>query len=111
MFGEAQRNEFMLLILVLSCRVKLYLPEGRDVPEHQVQKQIQFLQQQYPDSFLLTQRIILTIAGKQYDFIGSLKMNPDKSFHLVAVGEMGGAFLEIQKVGGEIKILKKYATP
>jgi len=76
------------------------------LPEQQVQNQIQFLQQQYPDSFLLTQRIILTISGKQYDFIGSLKMIKNKSFHLVAVGEMGGAFLEIQKADGEIKILK-----
>ena len=97
---------FLIFLFILSCKVKLYLPEGRDVPEQQVQKQIRFLQQQYPDSFLLTQRIILTISRKQYDFIGSLKMNKDKSFHLVAVGEMGGAFLEIQKAAGEIKILK-----
>lgn len=76
------------------------------MPEQQVQKQIQFLKQQYPDFFLLTQRIILTISGKQYDFIGSLKMNADKSFHLVAVGEMGGVFLEIKNVDGKIKIFK-----
>jgi len=96
----------LIFFFITSCKVKLYLPEGRDVSGQRVQKQIQFLQQQYPDSFLLTQRIILTISGKQYDFIGSLKMNADKSFHLIAVGEMGGAFLELQHKSGKTKILK-----
>ena len=86
--------------------VKLHLPEGEPVPEQLAKKCLQRLNNQYPSSFQLTQRILLTVSGKEYDFIGSLTMHGDSAFRALALGEMGGTFLDIQYDSGRVQILK-----
>jgi hypothetical protein len=99
-------NIILFLIIFNSCTVKIYLPEGTSASAKQVEEQLDFIKNQYPRAFQLTQRIVLTVAGKQYDFIGSLKMNSDSSFHMIAVGEMGGVFLELKHENGTSTIVR-----
>jgi hypothetical protein len=56
---------------------------------------IKKLDKQYPEVFTLSQRIILNVRGKQYDFLGQLMVEKDKAFRAIAFGEMGGLFLDI----------------
>jgi hypothetical protein len=66
---------------------------------------IKVLNNQYPDSFSITQRIILNVAGKQYDFIGQLTMNRGTAYRAVAFGEMGGQFIDLLATKDSIIIL------
>lgn len=68
-------------------------------------KYINLLNNQYPDSFSMTQRIILNVAGKQYDFIGQLIMKRGKNYRAVAFGEMGGQFIDLLAKKDSISIL------
>ncbi len=97
---------FLSFFIFSSCTVKLHLPEGEPVPEQLAKKCLQRLNNQYPSSFQLTQRILLTVSGKEYDFIGSLTMHGDSVFRAVALGEMGGIFLDLQYDSGRVRILK-----
>lgn len=66
---------------------------------------IKELNNQYPDSFSVTQRIILNVAGKQYDFIGQLIMKRGNAYRAVAFGEMGGQFIDLLTTKDSIIIL------
>ncbi len=92
--------------IVISCTVKLSLPKGEKVCAGLTQKNLWQLENQYPKSFQLTQRILLSVSGKEYDFIGSLTMRQDSVFRAVALGEMGGTFLDIKHETDTVSILK-----
>lgn len=100
------KSVIFCLFTLSSCTVKLHLPEGEAFPEQLARKYLQRLDKQYPSSFQLTQRILLTVSDKEYDFIGSLTVKGDSVFRAVALGEMGGTFLDIQYDSGHVKILK-----
>jgi len=65
----------------------------------------QLINKQYPDSFALTQRIILNAGGKQYDFIGQLTMHRGKAFRAVTFGEMGGQFMDLLFKNDSLSVL------
>lgn len=93
----------------MSCTVKFHLPEGELLPQKVARQLLVRMEIQYPDSFQLTQRILLNVAGKEYDFIGYLKMQKKGNFRAMALGELGGTFLDIQSGPAETRILKNAA--
>ncbi|MBN1406159.1 MAG: hypothetical protein JW956_00130, partial [Calditrichaceae bacterium] len=96
---------FTLLFLSGSCSsYKIITTSALNDPSIE-KKYLDLLNTQYPDSFSITQRIILNIAGKQYDFIGQLTMNRNNAFRAVAFGEMGGQFIDLIAKGDSVSIL------
>lgn len=53
------------------------------------------LKKQYPDSFALSQRIILKLNNRQYDFLGQLVLVRSGNFRATAFGELGGKFIDL----------------
>lgn len=48
----------------------------------------------YPEEFRVSQHIIVSIGGKQYDFIGYLVKNHGNGLRALAFGEMGGTLFD-----------------
>lgn len=96
---------FLILIFVIGCAHNKIQPVDHIPQFTEINKYEKLIQCQYPDSFALTQRIILNVAGKQYDFIGQLTMARGRAFRAVTFGEMGGQFIDILSTGDSISIL------
>jgi hypothetical protein len=96
---------FTSVFLLYSCASKKIIP-GKSIIDPIVKSNyINLLNNQYPDSFAFTQRILLNVAGKQYDFIGQLTINRGVAYRAVAFGEMGGQFIELLARGDSISLL------
>ena len=94
-----------LVTIIFSCSSKKIITFNRVDDQIPIDKYIGLFNNQYPDSFALTQRIILDVAGKQYDFIGQLTMDRGNAFRAVAFGEMGGQFIDLLAEEDTISIL------
>jgi hypothetical protein len=94
-----------LAYLASGCTNRSVVPSPVNRPDMTIEPLVAELQQQYPDSFSLRQRIWLHVSGKQYDFLGQLVMVRGQAFRAVAFGEMGGLFLDILYRNEEILIL------
>ena len=93
------------VFLIFSCAIKKNYNLIPIDDQTSINKYTELLNNQYPDSFALTQRIILNISGKQYDFIGQLTMNRRNAFRAMAFGEMGGQFIDILGKDDSVSIL------
>lgn len=60
----------------------------------------------YPAEFRISQHIILSVNGKEYDFTGYLAVKPD-GFHAVSYGDMGGKLFDMVEANGKREILFK----
>ena len=96
-----------LVILIFNCTSPKIYTLNPIIDQNLIDKYTELLNNQYPDSFALTQRIILNVSGKQYDFIGQLTMNRGHAFRAVAFGEMGGQFIDILAKNDTVLILAK----
>lgn len=96
---------FFLSLLIFYCKSKKNIILVPSTDQVQINKYVKLLNTQYPDSFALTQRIILDIVGKQYDFIGQLTMDRSNAFRAMVFGEMGGQFIDLLAKGDSISIL------
>ncbi|MEJ2055934.1 MAG: hypothetical protein P8X42_18630 [Calditrichaceae bacterium] len=94
-----------LILLIQGCASKNLQYNNVRFHTGQYDKYTQFINKQYPDSFALTQRIILNAGGKQYDFIGQLAMHRGKAFRAAAFGEMGGLFIDILFKNDSLSVL------
>ena len=102
---------FIVFILLYYCTSnKILIPGSINNDPQSRTKYIEVLNNQYPDSFALTQRILLNVAGKQYDFIGQLTMNRGTAFRAVTFGEMGGQFIDLLATGDSVSILANPAN-
>lgn len=63
----------------------------------------------YPAEFRISQRIILSINGKEYDFIGYLAAKRDGGYRAMAFGDMGGRVFDFAEQDGKREILSKPA--
>lgn len=61
----------------------------------------------YPEKFTMNQRIILTINGKEYDFIGFLAVDDSSGFRAMTFGEMGGKVFDLAFKNNMAEIIKK----
>ncbi len=97
--------KIFFILLIVSC-VSNKFHSVSTVHDSLIEKKyVNLLNNQYPDSFSITQRIILNVAGKQYDFIGQLIMNRGNIFRAVTFGEMGGQFIDLLATRDRISIL------
>ena len=94
-----------LVLLIFNCTSPKIFTLNPIDDQILMDKYTELLNNQYPDSFALTQRIILNVSGKQYDFIGQLTINRGIAFRAVAFGEMGGQFIDILAKNDTVSIL------
>jgi len=94
-----------LAYLASGCTNRSVVPSPVNLPHMPIEPFVAELQQQYPDTFSLRQRIWLDVGDKHYDFLGQLVMVRDQSFRAVAFGELGGLFLDILYRNDEVLIL------
>jgi hypothetical protein len=72
------------------------------------EKYILMLSRVYPERFTIKQKIILTVGGLQYDFIGYLAVWKGNAFRAVAFGDMGGKFVDLLFRDGRLEIVKSF---
>ena len=95
----------ILLLLIQNCSPS-GIPVGEPIDDPTLlERLVNKLDIQYPHTFSLSQRIILNVRGKQYDFLGQLMVEKGKAFRAIAFGEMGGLFLDILHKGSQTSIL------
>lgn len=61
----------------------------------------------YPAEFRISQHIILSVNGKEYDFTGYLAAKKDSGFRAMAFGDMGGRMFDLLEKDGKREILSK----
>jgi hypothetical protein len=95
----------ILLLLIQNCSPSR-IPVGEPIDDPTLlERLVNKLDIQYPHTFSLSQRIILNVRGKQYDFLGQLMVEKGKAFRAIAFGEMGGLFLDILHKDSQTSIL------
>jgi hypothetical protein len=95
----------IFIFLMGSCTSNKIIPTSQVNNPLTEKSYLNVINNQYPDSFAITQRILLNVAGKQYDFIGQLTMNRGAAYRAVAFGEMGGQFIDLLAAGDSVDIL------
>ena len=53
------------------------------------------INERYPQKFKMTQRVVLNIGGKQYDFNGYLLVDRDKGFRGAGFSDIGGKVFDV----------------
>jgi len=101
---------FSSVFILGSCTSYKIIPNNTVIDSLNEKTCTKILNHQYPDSFALTQHILLTVAGKQYDFIGQLTMDRGAAYRAVAFGEMGGQFIDLLVNDDSISILSNPAN-
>jgi len=96
---------FIIISGLTSCYSNKYIPEEPLDDQGNLNFYKRQLDIQYPDTFALTQRIVLKIKDKQYDFLAQLFMDRKGFFRAVVFGDMGGKFIDILFKNGEIRLL------
>lgn len=61
----------------------------------------------YPESLSLSQHILLTVKGKEFDFPAYLAIDRNKGYRAVAFTDMGGKVFDFLSIKGESKIISK----
>jgi hypothetical protein len=60
----------------------------------------------YPPEFRISQRIMLMVDKKEFDFIGYLAMRQSKAFRAVAFGALGGKIFDFLFENGNHRVLR-----
>lgn len=96
----------MLLVLSISaCATPVQKPLEAQVLKND--KSHQSAQNIYPESLSLSQHILLTIKGKEFDFPAYLAIDRNKGYRAVAFTDMGGKVFDFLSIKGESKIISK----
>lgn len=61
----------------------------------------------YPESLSLSQHILLTVKGKEFDFPAYLAVDRNKGYRAVAFTDMGGKVFDFLSINGKSKIISK----
>lgn len=61
----------------------------------------------YPESISLSQHILITIRGKDFDFPAYLAIDQNKGYRAIAFTDMGGKVFDFLSIKGESKIISK----
>lgn len=98
---------FVFLLAALGCATPRYVvPPPAGDAEAQTAR-MAALVAPYPPEFRISQRIILSVNGKEYDFIGYLAVAKNHGFRAMAFGEMGGRVFDFVEKDGVREILSK----
>lgn len=93
------------LVLICGCRMPQYKQDWQKIEDEG--KYIKYHESltTFPIEFTARQYILLRIGKKEYDFTGIIVMRKDKTFRVVALGDMGGKFFEFLYMENEFSIL------
>ena len=61
----------------------------------------------YPPEFRMSHHALLTVLGKQYDFVGYLGVNRARDLRAVAFADMGGKLFDLMIRDGRAEVLAK----
>ncbi len=61
----------------------------------------------YPAEFRISQHIILSVNGKEYDFTGYLAVKRNSGFRAMAFADMGGRLFDLVERNGKREVLSK----
>ena len=61
----------------------------------------------YPENLSLSQHILLSIKGKEFDFPAYLAIDQNKGYRALAFTDMGGKVFDFLSINGENKIISK----
>jgi hypothetical protein len=103
MGGETKRDDSECARLIRPRRIETPKVSPAPKPELRTFPGIAW----HPDSYKAVQRIVLRAQGKQYDFVGYLRVRDSNNFRALALGEMGGTLFDLALEGGEPRIFKK----
>jgi len=90
--------------LLISCTSALKLPPLQTVLPGNLPDWFP-TSSRYPAKFNATQRILLTVNSKEYDFTASLQKDKQE-LRAVALAEMGSLFLYLKISGNKVEIIK-----
>lgn len=98
---------FIFILTALGCATPRYAlpPPARDADA--ATARMAALVAPYPAEFRMSQRIILSVNGKEYDFIGYLAVTKNHGFRAMAFGDMGGRVFDFVEKDGVREILSK----
>lgn len=98
---------FVFILTALGCATPRYAapPPARDGDA--ASARMAALVAPYPGEFRVSQRIILSVNGKEYDFIGYLAVTKNHGFRAMAFGDMGGRVFDFVEKDGAREILSK----
>lgn len=92
-----------LLLLLGGCMGVEYVPplrlEGAGV------EKLRLALDYYPAEFRASQRVIVRVGGREYDFVGYLVMDGNKDLRALAFGEMGGTLFDLAERKGRREVL------
>ena len=95
----------LLLLSIAACATPDYKPLKvevlRDDKTHHSVENI------YPESISLSQHILISIKGKDFDFSAYLAIDQNKGYRAVAFTDMGGKVFDFLSINGENKIISK----
>lgn len=93
----------------LMCACANYrLPEGGMVDDPALRARcVEALEQAWPPSYRIAQKVRVEIRGRRIDLLGYLAVRRGYGYRAVAMGEMGGKFLDILWVDGAPSLLLK----
>ncbi len=95
---------FCLLTLLAGCAPVLNLPQMHSVPRDHWPEWFK-ASSPFPAECNATQRIVLTVNDKEYDFTGSLQKE-NGEIRAVALAEMGSLFLYLRLTDEDTEIVK-----
>lgn len=95
----------LLLLSIAACAT----PEHRSLKVEDLKegKAHHLVQNIYPESLSLSQHILLSIKGKEYDFPAYLAIDQNKGYRALAFTDMGGKVFDFLSIMGENKIISK----
>lgn len=100
----------LLLLALNSCTNHAPVIPGSPLPASVGLELMHSWNSSIPDKHTLKQRIVLKLAGKQYDFNGIAAIEKPDRMRLLAVGELGGVFFDFLIDGEKSMILTKPAS-
>ncbi|NQU43223.1 DUF3261 domain-containing protein [bacterium] len=104
-FRASLASALLSLLILTGCATPMQWGQPV-VPSARDRVVLEAWRQTFPQKFRLSQRVIVTARGKEYDFLAYLRVRGN-SFDASAFGEMGGTLFEFVSEDDERRIKRK----
>jgi len=107
MFRPLLHRLLALLILTLGCASHLPVPEAGPIPPETADQLLAQWNSLFPPECTLSQRIVLKVGGRIYDFTGAAAIRKPDHFRIMALGDMGGLVFDFLIADTACSIIKR----